>query len=595
MNFSMSDWHAVRPWLPPLALSVQEVTSVSVAFLLAATMVPPADPELQAQLAETECIVTEALAKGLSVKVNGSPWQRVIIRMDDAADEAVIIIYGLMPGRQYDIELAMVHAGQVRREITTQDSRSPTPDSLSVVSGSQSDPAPTPAILPAAPDTTSSHSPVPSPFTIEDRLSQLTNSLSLLSSERDSLQSQIKSVRRDGQKADAALRSEIEALKRTFEKNLVAENRAKQKILALQEAVKRTHAGTRATEQELDELECSLPALVEEKERKELEYERVKQEADRVRKQRQMVDERDKKRVDKLRSEHSSLTHKLEKMTGKREKMEGSMLPDLEEQLKQLRKELEIMERKEDELTTVSGIGQQNYSAHSSPTPTTRRRANTAGSSLSGPGPISRPSRDSSSNTTNAAPSPTSMGMQQLPSTHFRTELSTSTGTNPGVYTYPPGLTSAQLGHSFDGTSSHPHGYPRPQSQSHPLNLSLSSTLTQQQQQHVKSYSHPPIALNPYTIPSLPPHSLSSHNNNVGIIKPPSSPTTGSSSSSSPVGLHSPLGLGLGVLKNGVIGSSLGGRATVTIGSGGGSGGTGTVASAGTQWVHQRPRPHLQQ
>lgn len=545
---SMSDWHSVRPWLPPLALSVQEITSVSVTFLLTATMVPPVDPELQAQLAETECIVTEALAKGLSVKVNGSPWQRVIIRIDEPADEAVVIIYGLMPGRQYDIELAMVRAGQLRQEITTHDGEpSPAPDL-----DYHADSVPTPV---APPPTAPDHSPA-APFTIEDRLSQLTSSLSFLSSQRDSLQSQIKSVRRDGQKADAALRSEIEALKRTSEKNIAAENRAKQKILALQEAVKRTHAGTRAMEQELDQLECSLPALHQEKERKERDYESAKKEADRVTKQRQMVDDQDKKRVDKLRSDHSSLTHKLEKMMAKREKMQNSVLPDLEEQLAQLRKEWEMMEREQDQMDEVlasSEIGQQNYSLSA----TTRRRANTATSSLSGPGPISRPSRD----TTNAAPSPTlTRVQQQTPPTQFRTESSANSDL------YPSGLVSAQLGHSFDGASSH-----------------LQSTSTSiPSQQHVKSYSQPPLASHSYAIPSLLPSLTSSQNN----IQPPSSPTTASSSSSSSVRLHSPPGLGSGLSKMGVIGSSLSGRAIV-------GGGEGSAGAHG--WVPQQcSRPYLQ-
>lgn len=442
----MSDWHSLRPWL---ALSVHEITSVSVAFLLTA------------QLADTQSTVTDALAEGLSIKVNGSPSQRVIVRIDEAADEAVIIIYGLMPGRQYDIELVMVRA-ELRREITTHDGEPPPAPDLDL----HADSLPAPI---APPPTVPDHPPAPSPFTIEDRLSQLTGSLSLLSSQRDSLQSQIKSVRRDGQKADAALRSEIEALKRTSEKNLAAENRAKQKILALQEAVKRTHAGTRAMEQELDHLERSLPALLEEKESKELDYESARKEADRVTRQRQMVDDQDRRRVDKLRSEHSSLTHKLEKMTAKREKMQGSVLPDLEGQLAQLRKEWETM----DELVAPSETEQQHHSLPSSALATTRRRANTAASSPV-PGPISRPS-------------PTLTRVQQAPSTQSRTASAS------------PGLVPAQLGHS----SSHP----------------LSTLLSSQQQQHVKSYFHSPMVSEPCAVDPILSH-------------PPSSPTTASSRSS---------------------------------------------------------------
>jgi hypothetical protein len=67
-------------------------------------------------------VISDALAGGLSVNVNGSNWQRVFIRIDDTADEAVIIIYGLMPGRQYDIDLALVQGEQnkIRRQVITQ-------------------------------------------------------------------------------------------------------------------------------------------------------------------------------------------------------------------------------------------------------------------------------------------------------------------------------------------------------------------------------------------------------------------------------------------------------------------------------------------
>jgi hypothetical protein len=123
----LSNWHAVRPWLPPLTLLVKEVTSVSVTFLLSATITPPPDLDfdIDAELEgeEKQSIISEALAKGLSVKVNGSPWQRVIIRIDDAADEAIIIIYGLMPGRQYDIDLGIVHTRHLRRQVTTEGPR----------------------------------------------------------------------------------------------------------------------------------------------------------------------------------------------------------------------------------------------------------------------------------------------------------------------------------------------------------------------------------------------------------------------------------------------------------------------------------------
>jgi hypothetical protein len=141
-----SIWHSIRPWIPPLSLTVREITSVSVTFILSATY-PATDPTLASlglslddededptedydgglesaeRKAKANSVVSRALARGLSVDVDGSPWRRVIIRIDDKVDEAVIIVYGLMPGRQYDIDLELVQGGQknsIRKHVVTE-------------------------------------------------------------------------------------------------------------------------------------------------------------------------------------------------------------------------------------------------------------------------------------------------------------------------------------------------------------------------------------------------------------------------------------------------------------------------------------------
>jgi hypothetical protein len=150
-----SEWHSIRPWAPRLALFVREITSVSATFILSSSLSnrpngnsSQSDPspaslgliaddgheihsdsdenssDSDEEDARRELIISNALAKGLSVNVNGSPWQRVLIRIDDKVDEAIIIIYGLMPGRQYDIDLALVQGGQggvnLRRQVITE-------------------------------------------------------------------------------------------------------------------------------------------------------------------------------------------------------------------------------------------------------------------------------------------------------------------------------------------------------------------------------------------------------------------------------------------------------------------------------------------
>ena len=168
-----SGWHSIRPWTAQLVLNVREITSVSVTFILSTEPRGELELDVDRSLAEltftsiedddgsenggggSECdeeegeeeesegeregeeetitkprkkkrsLIAQTLSKGLRVSVNNVNWQGVLIRMDEKADEAVIIVYGLMPGRQYDIDLSVVQSGQqgmeqaLRRQVAT--------------------------------------------------------------------------------------------------------------------------------------------------------------------------------------------------------------------------------------------------------------------------------------------------------------------------------------------------------------------------------------------------------------------------------------------------------------------------------------------
>ena len=219
------------------------------------------------------------------------------------------------------------------------DPESPTPDH----STSSSDPHSTPSTSPSrtVPGTPPNATPQ---ITLEDRLSQLQHTLSAVNSERETLLSSLKSARREAQKADSALRSEIDTLKRTSERNAAAELKGKQKVLALQEAVKRAQNVTKETEELSAEVEANMPELNERKQKKEDEHSKIKSEADKARKEREDVEEKERKRLDSMKAELAGLTHKLEKLGGKREKLENTVISDLEEKLKDMEKEIEVEE-----------------------------------------------------------------------------------------------------------------------------------------------------------------------------------------------------------------------------------------------------------
>ncbi|KAK0496360.1 hypothetical protein EDD18DRAFT_1353107 [Armillaria luteobubalina] len=368
-------WHSIRPWIPPLTLSVREITSVSVTFILSATSSGDADPLLAClgiEAQETEeggetegsdlkkpSIVSAALAGGLSVEVDRSAWRRVFIRIDDKADEAVIIIYGLMPGRQYDVDLELVqggHKNNIRRQVVTElgdsslrlEGAAENPDTL-ITDSSMNAPEPalsSPSTSPSPSTPSSNQHPSPgfTPLTLEDRLNQLQHTLNIMATERETLSATLKSARRDAQKADANVRSEIEALKRSSEKTAAAEHRARQKVLALQETVKRAQLSTTEMEEQVKEEEEALPDLQAQRNSKEEEYLKIKGAADRARKARESEAEKERKRVELMTGELNGLNNKLERLQAKKEKLETTTIPELEEQLRAIELEIETTE-----------------------------------------------------------------------------------------------------------------------------------------------------------------------------------------------------------------------------------------------------------
>ncbi|KAI0827154.1 hypothetical protein BC628DRAFT_1286339, partial [Trametes gibbosa] len=296
MDDQFTEWHSVRPWHPTLSLAVREITSVSVTFILSCpyssadsgNQDPPSVPQ-SSEDDEDQCrdsvsttdtsgptqVVADILAKGLSVKVNGTPWQRVFLKMDEVFDEGIIILYGLMPARQYDIELGLSPgqtSASVRGQITTDTealSETALPDAKPDETAADSSEASMSSTIPLSTSSPHAngaiHTPVPPPtqFTLEDHRLQLTHQLNALNAEHVSLTSSLKTARKESQKADAALRSEIDTLRRASDRYAAGESRTRQKILALQEAVKQTLAAAHDIEALVKEIEAALPGLEE--------------------------------------------------------------------------------------------------------------------------------------------------------------------------------------------------------------------------------------------------------------------------------------------------------------------------------------------
>ena len=131
---SNSHWQTIRPWTNRISLQVKELTSISATFLL--TSVSPgldtalsSSDEPQPSHANTTQASTstglprslrETLRRGLTVKLNGAPWPKVVPHIEDDDSEAIIILYGLLPARTYDIELSIAPDEEpLRNQIAT--------------------------------------------------------------------------------------------------------------------------------------------------------------------------------------------------------------------------------------------------------------------------------------------------------------------------------------------------------------------------------------------------------------------------------------------------------------------------------------------
>ncbi|KAF9226391.1 hypothetical protein BS17DRAFT_765380 [Gyrodon lividus] len=359
-----SEWHTIRPWTPHLALAVREITSVSATFTLSSSLdarsTAEPEPELVIDtsngtsndtIADSRGIIADAMSHGLSVDVNGSNWQRVILRMNDRADEAIIVIYGLHPGRQYDIDLALVSGGTMRKQVITEvydvEAESSTLDS------ERSDDhkaiaMPEAITLTPSTSTNSEASPIqtPSPTpTPEDRLRTLSHQLNALHSEQAILQTALKSSRRDAHKSSTALRADIDVLKRASEKAAIAEGKARQRVRTLEDAVRRANEGQEEAEQATAADEQELPGLKKTQLEAEAVLKKVKTEADEIRAEREKREEEGRKRKESMKVECATLNQRLERLGVKKDRLESSVIPDLEAQLANIEREIEATEQ----------------------------------------------------------------------------------------------------------------------------------------------------------------------------------------------------------------------------------------------------------
>lgn len=262
------------------------------------------------------------------------------------------------------------------------------------------------------------------PAIVNVHLPTLNENLTQLNQERQNLVNSLKSSRREAQKSEAVLRNNIDIFRRASEKSMAAESRTRQKILALQETIKRTEFLTTELETDQASIESEFKSLQIQKAQMEAEWADISQSSEAIRQKRVGMENAAKKAIDGARHEVTAQGHRLEKIKGRKEKLAGiegnatenipsarGLIRELEDELREIQAEIERTEvemraqrrrdpASESEFEWHSG----RYDSTRSPSPQLaspylplqRHRSTTSNSSVShtqmnGLGPIGRP------------------------------------------------------------------------------------------------------------------------------------------------------------------------------------------------------------
>lgn len=226
----------------------------------------------------------------------------------------------------------------------------------------------------APPSPTHAETIVPTPIlnAVDTQAAQLRHLIATAHTEKELLQTQIKEARRTAQRGEAALKAEIETVKKGIEKAGGMDLRAKQKALALQEQVKQGWAGAEAAEKEMKAVEQGLTDLEKRLEQVKEEVEEVKKEFKEVKKEEEKAKESDKKTRNDEDKKLAEIISKIEKLKTKKSKKEAEGA-ELEKRLEELEKEMEEAEKKNEEEKAnrsrtmsyyATGYGQHHYDSH---------------------------------------------------------------------------------------------------------------------------------------------------------------------------------------------------------------------------------------
>ena len=203
---------------------------------------------------------------------------------------------------------------------------------------------------------------------VDTQVAHLRHQIAMTLAEKENMLAQMKEARRGGQRAEAALRAEIETVKRASEKAGALDMRSKQKALALQEQVKQAWSGGEAADAEAINIERAFPSLETRLQTLMIEVDSAKDSWKIVREQEDDVREKDRKMRAEENKRLADVQAKLDKLRSKQDKKEAEKL-DMEKRIEELERAREDAVRRHQQAHALSrpwDPEHRNLSAHPS-------------------------------------------------------------------------------------------------------------------------------------------------------------------------------------------------------------------------------------
>ncbi|PWN35775.1 uncharacterized protein FA14DRAFT_189713 [Meira miltonrushii] len=296
------------------------------------------------------------LDSSVTVCINGVPWSKVVIG-DSGTEEAFIVVYGLNPGRDYEMHVN-VEDKQSAISVTTEVDEKRSSDASAIAQQLQTSVDRTSTVASGnavqIPRIKRTHTPP-----MQDTSESISNdvpdtSAPVIASSLTSngaakvaaIQAAVRKARKDASRAESALRNEIEAIRRGLERMSDVDHRSKQKVLALQESIRQATTQSKDIDEEAIAVESEREVWEERVKEKDDELEQVRTEVEEKVRLSQSNIRNDTEEIEALEKELQHINKSIEDKQSNKEKLEGEKIVELEQELARIHSEIELTLRR---------------------------------------------------------------------------------------------------------------------------------------------------------------------------------------------------------------------------------------------------------